>query len=144
VMTSNVGAQEMARAHAGFHPGGGGGEDERAFRETFSPEFRNRLDARISFAPLGAEVMERIVERLIGELRPLLAAKGVTLTLSDAARASLARRGLDPQNGARPLARLIEDEVKKPLGEEILFGALQEGGSAEVAAEGERVVVRVG
>ncbi|MFL5382389.1 MAG: ATP-dependent Clp protease ATP-binding subunit ClpA [Longimicrobiaceae bacterium] len=132
VMTSNVGAEEISRRRAGFAPGTAApGDDDRAFERTFPPEFRNRLDARIAFAPLSAAVMERIVDRMVGEVRERLAAKGVRLTLTDAARSWLAERGLDPLMGARPLARLVQEELLRPLGDEILFGALEHGGTAE-------------
>ncbi|HEX2093304.1 MAG TPA: AAA family ATPase, partial [Longimicrobiaceae bacterium] len=134
IMTSNVGAEDVSRRRVGFGGETGEGEDERAFERTFTPEFRNRLDARISFAPLTLPVMERIVERMIGELGTLLAERGVEIEITPAARARLARRGLDPLNGARPLARLIQEEVKRPLGEEILFGRLEHGGRVEVDA----------
>jgi ATP-dependent Clp protease ATP-binding subunit ClpA len=132
VMTSNVGAEEMSRRRAGFAPGDVGAEDERAFERTFPPEFRNRLDARIPFAPLSLPVMERIVEKSLAEVSARLAARGVTLELSAPARAWLAERGLDPLNGARPLARLVQEEILRPLGDELLFGRLEGGGSVLV------------
>jgi ATP-dependent Clp protease ATP-binding subunit ClpA len=135
VMTSNVGAEEISRRRAGFAPGAAGaagGDDDRAFERTFPPEFRNRLDARIAFAPLSPPVMERIVDRMADEVRERLAAKGVSLELSAAARTWLAARGLDPLMGARPLARLVQDELLRPLGDEILFGALESGGRVVV------------
>jgi ATP-dependent Clp protease ATP-binding subunit ClpA len=146
IMTSNVGAEELSRRRVGFGGGTGEGEDARAFERAFTPEFRNRLDARIAFAPLSLEVMERIVERMVGELRALLAERGVEVELTPAARERLSRRGLDPLNGARPLARLIQEEIKQPLGEEILFGRLEHGGAATVdaAPEGDGFVLRVG
>ncbi|HEV2148317.1 MAG TPA: ATP-dependent Clp protease ATP-binding subunit ClpA [Longimicrobiaceae bacterium] len=144
IMTSNVGAEELSRRRVGFGGATGEGEDARAFERAFTPEFRNRLDARIAFAPLTLAVMERIVDRTMGELRALLAEREVTVELTPAARERLARRGLDPQNGARPLARLIQEELKQPLGEEILFGRLEHGGTATVdaAEEGEGFVLR--
>ena len=143
IMTSNVGAEEMARRRAGFGGAGGGeGEDERAFERTFSPEFRNRLDARISFAPLSLAVMERIVDRMAAEVRERLAARGVALELEAGARAWLAKNGLDPSNGARPLARLMQEEILRPLGDELLFGRLEGGGRVEVAEEGGKLVLR--
>jgi ATP-dependent Clp protease ATP-binding subunit ClpA len=143
IMTSNVGADELARTRPGFTRSAGE-TDDRAFRETFSPEFRNRLDARIGFAPLSLPVMERIVDRTMEELGRQLAGRGVTLTLTAAARSWLAERGLDPANGARPLARLVQQEVKRPLGEEILFGRLQEGGGVEIDAGPEGLGFRYG
>ena len=142
VMTSNVGAEEISRRRAGFTAGMTGGDDDRAFERTFPPEFRNRLDARISFAPLNLAVMERIVDRLVGEACDRLAARNVNLILDDGARAWLAERGLDPLMGARPLARLIQDELLRPLGDEILFGRLEHGGTVTVGVEGDRLVLR--
>ncbi|HEX8692614.1 MAG TPA: AAA family ATPase [Longimicrobium sp.] len=139
IMTSNVGAEELSRRRAGFAPGDASGEDERAFERTFPPEFRNRLDARISFTPLSLAVMERIVDRMVGEAGARLAARGVALELDPAARAWLAERGLDPLNGARPLGRLIQEEILRPLGDELLFGRLEHGGRVRVGAEDGRL-----
>jgi ATP-dependent Clp protease ATP-binding subunit ClpA len=143
IMTSNVGAEELARRRVGFGEGTPAGEDERAFERAFPPEFRNRLDARISFAPLSLSIMERIVEKMLRELQDLLADRGVSLSLTPAARERLAQRGHDPLYGARPLARLIEEEIKRPLGEELLFGRLEHGGIVEVdAGAGEGFLLR--
>jgi len=109
-------------------------EAERAFERLFSPEFRNRLDARLQFRALSREVMERIVDKLIAELAAQLAPKHVRLELTPAARRLLAERGYDPAFGARPLARLLDETVKRPLTQELLFGALQAGGTAVVDA----------
>ncbi len=109
-------------------------EAERAFERLFSPEFRNRLDARLQFRTLSREVMERIVDKLIAELAAQLAPKNVRLELAPAARRLLAEHGYDPAFGARPLARLLDETVKRPLTQELLFGALQAGGSAVVDA----------
>ena len=137
IMTSNVGAEEITRRRPGFGAGPAGpGDDDRAFERTFPPEFRNRLDARITFAPLSPVVMERIVGRLVRELAERLAERGVTLEVSPAARAWLAEHGHDPLNGARPLGRLLQDRVARPLSEELLFGALENGGTARVDAPG--------
>jgi ATP-dependent Clp protease ATP-binding subunit ClpA len=142
IMTSNVGASELARRKPGFGHEAVGEEDERALKDTFTPEFRNRLDARISFAPLSLPVMEKIVERMVGELAGLLTKKGVTLELSDEARVYLAKKGLDPLNGARPLARIIQEEIKRPLSEELLFGRLADGGGVAADVEGKALVFR--
>ncbi len=133
VMTSNVGAEELSRRRAGFAETSPA-EDGKALRETFSPEFRNRLDARIAFAPLTLPVMERIVRRAVEELNRQLEEKEVRVSLSGAALDWLASHGLDPLNGARPLARLMQKEIRLPLSEEILFGRLQHGGSVEIDA----------
>jgi ATP-dependent Clp protease ATP-binding subunit ClpA len=132
IMTSNVGAEELSRRRAGFGRAGVEGEDDRAFEAAFSPEFRNRLDGRIRFQPLTLPVMERIVDRMAGELRARLVVRGVTLTLTEAARTWLASQGLDPLNGARPLARLLEEKLMRPLADELLFGRLAEGGGVRV------------
>jgi ATP-dependent Clp protease ATP-binding subunit ClpA len=142
IMTSNVGADELARRRPGFTASAEMGDDERALRDTFSPEFRNRLDARIRFDPLSLPIMQQIVGRMVRELQVQLAEREVRISFSDAALALLGTRGLDPLNGARPLARLIQDEIKRPLAEEMLFGALESGGSVEVDVEGERLVFR--
>ncbi|HEX8450678.1 MAG TPA: AAA family ATPase [Longimicrobium sp.] len=142
VMTSNVGAEELSRRRPGFSGADAApNDDARAFERTFSPEFRNRLDARIAFAPLGLEVMERIVERMVAEVGARLAARGVELELTPAARAWLAEHGLDPANGARPLARLIEERILRPLGDELLFGMLELGGVARVDARDGQIVL---
>ena len=131
IMTSNVGAEALSRQRPGFAHGPPT-EDDRAWRDTFSPEFRNRLDARISFAPLTPQVMERIVDRALGELRELLRTKSIELEVTEEARRWLADSSLDSANGARPLARLVEERLRRPIGDEILFGALQEGGVVRV------------
>jgi ATP-dependent Clp protease ATP-binding subunit ClpA len=144
IMTSNVGAEEITRRRPGFGAGPAGpGDDDRAFERTFPPEFRNRLDARIAFAPLSPAVMERIVDRLVRELAERLADRRVALEVSPAARVWLAEHGYDPLNGARPLGRLLQDRVARPLSEELLFGALENGGVANVdAAGGEQLSIQ--
>ncbi len=132
IMTSNVGAQDLARAPLGFGTRESRGRDDIAFRNTFSPEFRNRLDARIAFDPLSPEVMGLVVDKFIVELNEQLAERDVTLELTPAARAYLAEKGYDKDYGARPLSRLLQDEVKRPLTEELLFGELELGGHALV------------
>ena len=146
VMTSNVGAEELARRRAGFGAAGAltGGDDDRAFERTFPPEFRNRLDARIAFAPLSPAVMERIVDRMMAEVRERLAARNVQIEVDAEARAWLAGRGLDPLMGARPLSRLIQEQVLRPLGDEILFGRLEEGGSVSVTVRGGELALDYG
>jgi len=146
VMTSNVGAEELARRRAGFSAStvATGGDDDRAFERTFPPEFRNRLDARIAFAPLSPAVMERIVERMTAEVGERLAAKDVTLEVDAEARAWLAARGHDPLMGARPLARLIQERLLRPLGDEILFGRLEDGGFVSVGIRDGDLVLSYG
>jgi ATP-dependent Clp protease ATP-binding subunit ClpA len=135
IMTSNVGAQDLQRGLMGFGSRDPNGRDDIAFRNTFSPEFRNRLDARISFDPLSPDTMSRVVDKFIAELGKQLAERQVTIELSLLAKDYLAEKGYDKNNGARPLGRLIQDEVKKPLGDELLFGALEDGGHVRVDAE---------
>ena len=135
IMTSNVGAQDMARGMVGFGNRDAQGNDSLALRNTFSPEFRNRLDARIAFNPLSPAVMGRVVDKFVRELGDQLADRDVTIELSESARVYLAEKGYDKSNGARPLARLIQDEIKKPLGDELLFGQLEHGGHVIVRAE---------
>jgi ATP-dependent Clp protease ATP-binding subunit ClpA len=139
IMTSNVGARELAQARVGFGERGTAGEDDKAYKNLFSPEFRNRLDARIMFKALDPAVMGSIVEKFVKELGAMLADKGVTISVTERARKYLADKGYDPANGARPLARVIDSEVKKPLGDELLFGKLENGGHVEVDYVDEKV-----
>ena len=139
IMTSNVGAQDMARGMVGFGSRDVRGKEDLAVRNMFSPEFRNRLDARIQFDPLSPEVMERVVDKFIKELSDQLADREVTLSLTPAGRAYLAEKGYDKEQGARPLARLIQDEVKRPLGDQLLFGELEHGGHVTVDHDGKEV-----
>ncbi len=132
IMTSNVGASELARATVGFGERDVRGKDDAAFKSTFSPEFRNRLDARVAFAPLPVEVMERVVDKFLAALQAQLRERGVQLHADQAARAWLAEHGYDKALGARPLARLIQDSIKKPLAQALLFGELQAGGDVTV------------
>jgi ATP-dependent Clp protease ATP-binding subunit ClpA len=139
IMTSNVGATDLARIRVGFAKSKVHGDDEIAFKNMFSPEFRNRLDARIRFDPLSPEVMGHIVDKAMTELTAQLADRDVTIALTPAARDYLALKGYDADNGARPLARLLQDEVKKPLGDELLFGKLEKGGRVTVDVQDGRV-----
>ncbi|MGD2114577.1 MAG: AAA family ATPase [Acidobacteriota bacterium] len=150
LMTSNVGARELAGRRPGFAgvagggPAGNEGADKEAFERVFTPEFRNRLDARIAFAPLDEAVMVRIVDKFLDEIRDQLAERKVELEATPAARRLLAERGFDPAFGARPLARVLDRLVKRPLTDELLFGRLRDGGTVTVAvAEGE-IDLRVG
>lgn len=132
IMTSNVGAQDLATIRVGFGQRNRRGDDDKAFKNTFSPEFRNRLDARIRFDPLSPEVMGSIVDKSIKELASQLAEREVSIELTAAAREYLAVIGYDRDNGARPLARLVQDRIKRPLGDELLFGKLSDGGHVKV------------
>ncbi len=137
IMTSNVGAAELAKAPIGFGRTRQAGDDEDAINRMFSPEFRNRLDAIVSFNPLPRNVVHRIVEKFILQLETQLAERNVTISLSKEAADWLADRGYNETMGARPLARVIQEYVKKPLAEEVLFGPLTKGGSVNVAVVGE-------
>jgi ATP-dependent Clp protease ATP-binding subunit ClpA len=132
IMTSNVGAADLARIRVGFSQKSDRGDDEVAFKNTFSPEFRNRLDARIRFDTLTPEVMHHIVDKAVRELVSQLSERNVVISLTDAARDYFAKKGYDVDNGARPLARLVQDEIKRPLADEILFGKLDKGGKVTV------------
>lgn len=134
IMTSNVGAREMSSAPIGFGdrlPG----EARQAVEKTFSPEFRNRLDAIISFRSLDEDVMTRVVDKFIRQLQASLQERKVTLRLTDGARRDLAQRGYDPVFGARPLGRLIESEIGNMLADEILFGRLTGGGKVRISCK---------
>src|SRR5665213_3270363 len=128
IMTTNAGAAELAKQAIGFGSGIRTGHDEEAITRMFTPEFRNRLDATISFAPLSADTIGRVVGKFILQLEEQLADRNVTIELDASARAWLAEKGYDPLFGARPLARIIQEHIKKPLAEELLFGHLAKGG----------------
>lgn len=133
IMTTNAGAYEMSRASIGFTQQDHSADGLEVVKNLFSPEFRNRLDATIQFQPLSSEIIANVVDKFLFELETQLATKGVTLTLADEVRAWLAERGYDPKMGARPMARVIQEQIKKPLAEEILFGELsEEGGKVRI------------
>ncbi|NOZ31634.1 MAG: ATP-dependent Clp protease ATP-binding subunit ClpA [Alphaproteobacteria bacterium] len=132
IMTSNAGAMEMERAPIGFGRNKREGDDEEALKKLFSPEFRNRLDSVISFAALPTSVVARVVEKFIIQLEAQLGERGVTIELSEKANAWIAHRGYDEKMGARPLARVIQEHVKRQLADEVLFGKLQDGGLVKV------------
>ncbi|MBM4358179.1 MAG: ATP-dependent Clp protease ATP-binding subunit ClpA [Deltaproteobacteria bacterium] len=134
IMTSNVGAHALTASRVGFGDRGTDtGDEDRAYRSTFSPEFRNRLDARVRFRPLDPAVMESIVTKFVAQLEAQLAERKVSIGLSDDARAYLAEKGYDRLMGARPLARVIDLEIKRKLSDAILFGDLVHGGRATIA-----------
>jgi ATP-dependent Clp protease ATP-binding subunit ClpA len=137
IMTSNVGASELARSPIGFGRKREQGDDEEAINRTFTPEFRNRLDAIISFAPLPREVVRRVVEKFVLQLEGQLAERGVTINLTPEAADWLSERGYDERMGARPLGRVIQEHIKKPLADQVLFGELVNGGTVTVAVVGE-------
>ncbi len=130
ILTTNAGARDLTATTIGFTGSATTGSAKSAIERTFSPEFRNRLDAIVVFNPLDPVAIARVVEKNLAELHTQLAEKGVTLELTEAARAYLAEKGFDRLFGARPMARLIEQELKRPLADQILFGELQKGGKA--------------
>ena len=132
VMTTNAGAQEMSRASIGFTQQDHSSDGMAIIKKQFSPEFRNRLDAIIQFASLDAHSIKRVVDKLVVELEGKLDSNGVTLELDDAARNWIAARGYDPKMGARPMARIIQEHIKRPLAEELLFGSLADGGHVRI------------
>ncbi|MCW3474454.1 ATP-dependent Clp protease ATP-binding subunit ClpA [Limobrevibacterium gyesilva] len=132
IMTTNAGASDMAKEAIGFAREGRVGEDDDAIKRMFTPEFRNRLDATIAFSALTPEVVGRVVEKFVMQLEAQLADRNVTIELSSAAKEWLAERGYDRLYGARPLGRVIQEHIKKPLAEELLFGKLTKGGAVKV------------
>ncbi len=139
VMTTNAGAEEGGRASIGFTAQDHATDALKVVDKTFSPEFRNRLDAVIQFKPLDIQIIGHVVDKFIFELESQLAEKNVTLILEPEARQWLAENGCDPKMGARPMARVIQDNIKKPLAEAVLFGDLAQGGSVRVTVEGEKL-----
>ena len=144
IMTSNAGAFEMSRPAMGF--GGTAPQDAahkglKAVENTFSPEFRNRLDALVPFSSLTEPMMLRIVDKFVAEIRTSLEHRGVTLTLAESARKWLARKGFDPAMGARPLRRLLRTELEDRLAHELLFGALKKGGTAKLGLKDDQLVL---
>ena len=133
VMTTNAGAQEMSRPAIGFVNSDNASDGMEAIRRMFTPEFRNRLDAVIQFSGLDLTTIERVVDKLIVEVEMQLEQKGVTVSLDDDARRWIAEKGYDPKMGARPMARTIQEHIKRPLAEELLFGRLVGGGSVRVS-----------
>ncbi len=142
VMTTNAGAQEMSRTSVGFTVQDNSSDAMEVLKKLFSPEFRNRLDAIIQFEPLDEQSVARVVDKLIVELEAQLDKNEVTIELEPAARDWVAVRGYDKKMGARPMARVIQEHIKRPLAEELLFGKLAEGGHVrvEVAHDGAELV----
>lgn len=133
IMTTNAGARELSSGGVGFRNSSETkGSAKGAIERTFTPEFRNRLDAWIAFKPLDIEVIKLVVDKFIRELNGQLAEKRVNVVLSEDAREWLAKHGFDSRYGARPMSRLIHDKIKQPLANEILFGKLASGGTVQV------------
>ncbi|CAA7624874.1 ATP-dependent Clp protease ATP-binding subunit ClpA [Magnetospirillum sp. SS-4] len=132
IMTTNAGAADLARSAIGFERASREGDDTDAINRMFTPEFRNRLDSIIGFANLTPEIVSQVVDKFIMQLETQLGDRDVTIELTDEARAWLARKGYDRSFGARPLARVIQEHIKKPLAEELLFGKLAKGGVVRI------------
>ncbi|MEM7776404.1 MAG: ATP-dependent Clp protease ATP-binding subunit ClpA [Pseudomonadota bacterium] len=143
IMTSNAGASDLAKPPMGFNRAKREGEDTEAVNRLFTPEFRNRLDAVIGFSGLPQEVIWKVVEKFVFQLEAQLADRGVTIELTEAATKWLGEKGYDEKFGARPLARVIQEHIKKPLAEELLFGDLKHGGAIKVTVEGEGADARL-
>ena len=139
IMTTNAGASDMAKEAIGFAREEREGEDTEAIKRLFTPEFRNRLDAVITFAGLTQEIVGRVVEKFVMQLEAQLADRNVTIELSSAAKEWLAERGYDRLYGARPLGRVIQEYIKKPLAEELLFGKLVKGGAVKVTLKDDKL-----
>jgi len=135
IMTSNAGASEMSKAAIGFGRDRREGEDTAAIERTFTPEFRNRLDAVVSFAPLGRGVIAQVVEKFVLQLEAQLMDRNVSIEITKAAADWLGDKGYDNKMGARPLGRVIQEHIKKPLAEELLFGKLTKGGIVKVGVK---------
>jgi len=143
IMTSNAGAAEQAKAAIGFGRDRREGEDTAAIERTFTPEFRNRLDAVISFGPLPKEVILQVVEKFVLQLEAQLMDRNVSIELTQPAAEWLADKGYDDKMGARPLARVIQEHIKKPLAEELLFGKLAKGGLVQVGIKDNKIDLRI-
>jgi len=139
IMTTNAGASDMAKPAIGFERAARVGEDMEAINRMFTPEFRNRLDAIIPFSALSPEVIGQVVDKFVIQLEAQLTDRGVSIELTDEAREWLGRKGYDPLYGARPLARVIQENIKKPLAEELLFGKLAKGGTVKVSVTDDKL-----
>ncbi len=143
IMTSNAGAREQSQAAIGFGRERRTGEDTAAIERTFTPEFRNRLDAVINFAPLGKDIIMQVVEKFVLQLEAQLMDRNVHIELTPEAAAWLGDKGYDDKMGARPLARVIQEHIKKPLAEELLFGKLVKGGLVRVKVKDDAIVLDI-
>ena len=143
VMTTNAGAESLAKSSMGFTANKQPGDEMEAIKRMFTPEFRNRLEATISFKALDHDIIMRVVEKFLMQLDEQLAEKKVEANFTQALKEHLAKKGFDPLMGARPMARLIQDTVRRALADELLFGKLQHGGKVTIdVGEGERIVLK--
>ncbi len=143
VMTTNAGADQLSRTSIGFTKQAHTGDAMAAIKRVFTPEFRNRLDAVVEFQALSMEVVAQVVDKFVVELESQLDAKRVSLDVDEMARHWLAQRGYDPVMGARPMARLIQEKIKRPLAEELLFGKLANGGEVSVSVQDDEIAIEI-
>ncbi len=143
IMTTNAGAADMDRPSIGFTSQDNSTDGMEAIKRLFTPEFRNRLDAIIQFKPLAPTVVALVVNKFIYELEAQLADRNVTIDIDEAARLWLAEKGYDPKMGARPMARVVQEHIKRPLADELLFGRLLHGGHVEVRLEGDELAIDI-
>ena len=139
-MTTNAGASDAQRNAIGFGRDKVQGEEEAALKRLFTPEFRNRLDAMVSFKPLTQDIIRQVVQKFVLQLEAQLADRNVTIETTDEAADWLAKNGFDELYGARPLARMIQEHIKKPLADDILFGKLSRGGHVKVRLKDGKLV----
>jgi ATP-dependent Clp protease ATP-binding subunit ClpA len=141
VMTTNAGAEDLSRASMGFNPQDHTSDAMETIKRLFTPEFRNRLDAIVQFDSLPLEIVAHVVDKFVIELEAQLDAKNVTLQIDEEARRWLAKKGYDPKMGARPMARLIQDKVKRALANELLFGHLEKGGHVTIKVKDDDLLI---
>ena len=140
IMTTNAGAEQLSRSSMGFAAQDHSSDGMESIKKAFSPEFRNRLDGIIQFKQLGPDMIARVVDKFIFEFEHQLEEKGVSLSIDDEVRTWLAIKGYDPVMGARPLTRVIQEHLKKPLAEDLLFGTLAKGGHVTVTVKDDELV----
>ena len=143
IMTTNAGASDLAKEAIGIGRGKREGDDQEAIKNLFTPEFRNRLDATVSFSPLPPDVVTLVVDKFIIQLEAQLEDRGVTFELDNSARDWLVREGYDEQFGARPMARVIQEHIKKPLADELLFGKLENGGIVKISVKNGKLQLNI-
>jgi len=143
IMTTNAGAESLSRGSIGFTASKESGDEMAEIKRLFTPEFRNRLDATVSFKPLDHAVIMRVVDKFLMQLEDQLHEKKVDAVFTDTLKAFLAKRGFDPLMGARPMSRLIQDTIRRALADELLFGRLSEGGQVTVDVDADDKVVLI-
>jgi ATP-dependent Clp protease ATP-binding subunit ClpA len=142
-MTTNAGAESLAKNNMGFTLSKQAGDEMESIKRMFTPEFRNRLDAIISFRSLDHSIIMRVVEKFLMQLDEQLAEKKVEANFTQALKEHLAKKGFDPLMGARPMARLIQDTIRRALADELLFGKLQHGGKVTIdLGEAEKIILK--